>query len=185
MNRCENLACFTVTYGEKTCPGCGYPHHLPVEEQPSFMEALKGRYATQDNRGTAWPIYVTVQELTWVGMSEEDTGGFGDGEVVTKYDHPNNDEGLWETREEVEAWLKDSEGLVEGEELEEEKLEVIERHCLYVWKDVEFFLTIAAAEEFMITNKHNMGKTRTYVKHFNSRNREMTRLTKEIGLRVE
>ena len=48
------------------------------------LEELKQEYATQDNRATAYPIYVTVQELICIGVVAEGYSPncpYGDGEV--------------------------------------------------------------------------------------------------------
>ena len=51
--------------------------------------------------------------------------------------------------------------------------------------NIEFFLTIRGAEEFIKADKHNHGKLRTYVKHFNRRNYEMRNLLEEIGFKIK
>ena len=52
------------------------------------LEELKKEYATQDNRGTAYPIYVTVQELRCVGVMADGYSAscpYGDGVTKTEY----------------------------------------------------------------------------------------------------
>uniref|UniRef100_A0A6M3XI14 Uncharacterized protein n=1 Tax=viral metagenome TaxID=1070528 RepID=A0A6M3XI14_9ZZZZ len=54
----------------------------------------------------------------------------------------------------------------------------------YMWFDIEFFLTIKGAEEYMKADSHNHGKLRTYVKYFSRRNFEMRELLGELGFKT-
>lgn len=124
------------------------------------IEELKKEYATQDNRGTAYPFYVQVQELTCVGVIADGYDvccPFGDGE--TRIEQAYN----------CETDCNDGEELQMG----------------YIWHPVEFFLTIKGAKEYMELNKHNHGELRTYVSWFERRNHEMRGLLKETGFKTE
>ena len=127
------------------------------------LEELKKEYETQDNRCTAYPIYVTVQELTWIGVMANGFSPRGDdSEVHMEHSCEHCDTGCKDADKEPEHCEKDvSVG--------------------YMWLDVEFFLTIKGAEEYMKANAHNHGKLRTYVKHFERRNFEMRELLRELG----
>ena len=144
-----------------------------------MLEELKKEYATQDNRGTAYPIYVTVQELVCIGVMDSDYSvncPYGDGEnkIVYKTDFM---EGSFDTKQELsEAHREET-----GEEIDLNEIE--ELNCGYIWTDREFFLTIKGAEEYMKANAHNHGKLRTYVKHFERRNFEMRGLLDELGFK--
>ena len=126
------------------------------------IEELKKEYAEQDNRYTAYPIYVTVQELVPVGVIAEGYDIINDGTI--KYEH--NCEGC------------------------DKSCDPESEHCEkdvpvgYIWKDVEFFLTIKGANEYMEANKHNHGELRNYVKYFERRNFEMRGLLKELGFKM-
>ena len=120
-----------------------------------MLEELKKEYETQDNRATAYPIYVTIQELVCIGVMADGYGvncPYGDGETRTE-----------------KIGEEDSETALMG----------------YIWVDREFFLTIKGAEEYMKANAHNHGKLRTYVHHFERRNFEMVGLLKELGFKIK
>ena len=73
-----------------------------------FLKELKEEYYQQGNRCTAYPIYVTVQELQFVAVGRKGYGSCGDTEEVYEYTHPDNDcGGTWKSKEEVVDWLKD------------------------------------------------------------------------------
>lgn len=129
------------------------------------IKELKKEYETQDNRITAYPIYVTVQELMPVGVIEEGYSVYGDGETILEC--PND----------CEFHCDDC---IDSKETCELTLQMG-----YVWQNIEFFLTIKGAEDFIKADGHNHGKLRTYVKHFNRRNYEMNDLLKEIGFKCE
>ena len=127
------------------------------------IEELKKEYASQDNRCTAYPIYVAVQELTAIGVMAEGYSPLGDDSEV-KQEH------------DCESCDKDC--LMPTEHCEEDV------NMGYMWLDVEFFLTIKGAEEYMKANAHNHGELRTYVKWFEDRNFEMRGLLTELGFRT-
>jgi hypothetical protein len=132
------------------------------------MEELKKEYENQDNRSTAWPIYVTVQELVPVGVIDEDYSILWNGEE--RYENSGCDSCDYD-----ECDILDS----NHEGCKQEKVKVG-----YIWVDIEFFLTIKGAEEYIEYDKHNHGKLRTYVKHFSRRNFEMRKLLGDIGFKV-
>jgi len=146
------------------------------------IEELKQEYATQDNRATAYPIYVTVQELISIGVMAEGYSvncPYGDGKTIVKYIHPDL-EGDFATSHDLRESLSE---IYEGNELEKEIQNEEEINVGYIWTPVEFFLTIKGAEEYMKCNKHNHGKLRTYVHHFERRNFEMRGLLEAIGFK--
>ena len=145
------------------------------------LEALKKEYATQDNRCTAYPIYVTVQKLTMIGVIA-DGYSCNVGEEKTEYYHDSFEGISYHTLSEAEDAIRD-----EFEDKYEQSAEIknIQKlNCGYMWLDVEMFLTIKGAEEYMKANSHNLGKCRTYVKWFETRNYEMRGLLKDIGFKV-
>ena len=136
------------------------------------LEELKKEYANQDNRATAYPIYITVQELRFIGVLEENYSPncpFGGAEIRMKHDCDNCEEYPC---------------------FDENKLENEPDHCPYdircgyVWIPVEFFLTIKGAREYIQANKHNHGRLRTYVNHFERRNYEMRNFLKDTGFKI-
>lgn len=150
-----------------------------------MIDKLRKKYAEQDNRCTAFPIYVTAQELQFVAVGRDGYGGAGDCVDKYEYTHPLNDEGgTWKSKDDVVEWLKDYHDF-KGEKLAREIENIEDILCVYRWTDVEVFLTIEGAEEYIKANKHNLGETRTYVKHFSRRNFEMRALMAEMGFRVK
>lgn len=152
------------------------------------LEELKKEYLSQDNRATAFPIYVTVQELFCVGVMLEGYSAicpYGDGETRTEYYiDGDGDRDAYETKEEAIESLKEQfedDPVSLGEAVEN----IRELNIGYIWTPVEFFLTIKGAEEYMKANTHNHGKLRTYVHHFERRNFEMRELLKELGFKTE
>lgn len=144
-----------------------------------IIEELRREYASQDNRATAYPIYVVVQELVCVGIIADGYSVIGDGETKTEYRINNGSEpDVCETREQAVDLLKEE---FEGKELEEAIEKIEEFNVGYIWVPIEFFLTIKGAEEYMKADAHNHGKLRTYVSHFNRRNLEMRELLAELG----
>ena len=137
------------------------------------IEKLKNEYANQDNRATAYPIYVQVQELTFIGVIADGYSvccPYGDGE--DRLEH------YCETCDKWPCW-DEEQGEEEPEHCDQDKL------CGYIWHPVEFCLTIKGAEEYMAASAHNHGRLRTYVSHFERRNYEMRDLLKEIGFKTE
>ena len=145
------------------------------------IEELRKEYATQDNRMTAYPIYVMVQELVCIGVMAEGYSvncPYGDGETKTEYRHEEDCESTFSSKNDLMEHLKE-----EGCEDKYDDFEQIE--VGYIWHPVEFFLTVKGAKEYMKANAHNHGKLRTYVGHFERRNFEMRGLLEEIDFRVK
>lgn len=150
-----------------------------------IMEDLIKEYEEQDNRCTAYPIYVTAQELVFVGVIKDGRDvccPYGDGETITKYYHELF-EGTYPTLKKAEEYLL--EYFTDKKEAKEAIEEIEEIQCGYIWVDREWLLTIKGAEEYMKANAHNHGKMRTYVHHFERRNFEMRKLLKDIGFKVK
>ena len=144
------------------------------------LKELKKEYETQDNRGTAYPFYVQVQELRCVGVMADGYSAncpFGDDEMKTEYRHNEDFELGFDSGEELDEFLCQNN--------EYTKYEFNEINVGYIWHPVEFFLTIKGAEEYMNANKHNHGKLRTYVAWFERRNYEMRGLLKELGFKSQ
>jgi len=136
------------------------------------IEELKQEYATQNNRATAYPTYVIVQELVCIGIIAEGCSEccpYGDGEI--RLEHDCDDCGHYP------CWDEDH-GQEEPDHCE------YDVRCGYIWHPVEFFLTIKGAEEYMKHDAHNHGRLRTYVHHFHRRNYEMRGLLKEMGFKT-
>jgi len=147
------------------------------------LKKLKQEYSNQGNRMTAYPIYVMVQELVCIGVMADGytvNCPYGDGVTKTEYKH-NALEESYETEHDISEAI--SEYYADLNEAEKEFKNIEEINVGYIWHPVEFFLTIKGAEEYMKANKHNHGKLRTYVDHFERRNFEMRELLKEIGLK--
>lgn len=134
------------------------------EEEP--LQALIEEYKTQDNRITAYPIYVTVQELVSIGVMADGYSvncPYDNGEVKQEHNCDCCDGNCDDDREHCE------EDVPVG----------------YIWNPVEFFLTIKGAEQYMKANAHNHGKLRTYVHHFERRNFEMRKLLRIFGFQTQ
>lgn len=148
------------------------------------IEKLKKEYETQDNRGTAFPIYVTVQEFQFVCVVN-DSYGFGeDYKIKYEYNYENSDNSNFSSKEDALEHMK---RYMEGGDTEDIISfigEIKEYPYLYIYVDVEFFLTIKGADEYIQANRHNLREPRTCVRHFERRNFEMRGLLKELGFRV-
>ena len=148
-------------------------------------ETLKKEYAEQNNRMTAFPIYVTVQEFFCIGVMADGYSvccPYGDGETKVEYQiNSDGDPDNCETKEQAIDLLKEQ---FEGKELKEEIEKIQELNIGYIWVDREWFLTVKGAEEYMKANAHNHGKLRTYVHHFERRNWEMRGLLEAIGFKT-
>lgn len=161
-----------------------------ILEYDAPLQKLIKEYETQDNRCTAYPIYVTVQEQVSIGVMAEGYSvncPFGDGETRRVYKHDAYEE-YYENKQELldlcwedcedERVHKDNYIYHFGKEIEEIDVG-------YIWTPVEFFLTIKGAEQYMRTNSHNHGKLRTYVHWFERRNFEMRGLLEAIGFKTK
>ena len=129
-----------------------------------LLQELIKEYETQDNRGTAYPTYVTVQEQVSIGVMAEGYSvycPFGDGDMKQEHncDCCDCDDDRDHCEEDVQVG--------------------------YIWTPVEFFLTIKGAEQYMRSNSHNHGKLRTYVHHFERRNFEMRELLEIFGFKTK
>jgi len=147
-----------------------------------MLENLKKEYATQDNRFTAYPIYVSVQELVCIGVIADGYSAccpYGDEVMQTEYRHNEDCELSFQSKEELQKWLNSN----NDSDYTEQDFE--ELNVGYIWNPVEFFLTIKGAKEYMKANAHNHGKLRTYVHHFERRNFEMRGLLEDLGFKVK
>lgn len=147
------------------------------------LEELKKEYATQDNRMTAYPIYVTVQELVCIGVMADGYSvncPYGDGKTVTRYRFSDGDCDSPDCESKEELLKEAKENGWENPENEE----IMEYQVGYIWHPVEFFLTIKGAEQYMKANAHNHGELRTYVHWFERRNFEMRELLEEMGFKT-
>ena len=149
------------------------------------IDDLIKEYVEQDNRSTAYPIYVSVQELHCVGVIADGYSAncpYGDDVTIVKYRLTDGDCDAPEfnSEEKLKKYYKEETdyGEVKDSEIQEYQLG-------YIWHPVEFFLTIKGAEEYMRANAHNHGKLRTYVHHFERRNFEMRELLEKIGFKVK
>uniref|UniRef100_A0A6M3JLW9 Uncharacterized protein n=1 Tax=viral metagenome TaxID=1070528 RepID=A0A6M3JLW9_9ZZZZ len=151
----------------------------------NFIRELKNEYRNQDNRATAYPIYVTVQELVCVGVMADGYSvccPYGDGETRIEYRHPEFEE-TYENKRELIEFIENNYYPDENKSsCEIEKIE--ELNIGYIWHPVEFFLTIKGAEEYIEANSHNHGKLRTYVHHFERRNFEMRNLLEALEFKI-
>ena len=149
------------------------------------LKALIKEYETQDNRITAYPIYVTVQEFVCIGVMADGYSvncPYGDGETRIQYKHEDLEE-CYESRDEIVAALGEYE--LESIELKIAINQIEEINVGYIWTPVEFFLTIKGAEQYMRANAHNHGKLRTYVHWFERRNFEMRKLLEIVGFKTK
>ncbi len=147
------------------------------------IKKLKIEYKEQNNRCTAYPIFVTVQEKICIGVMDENCSvlcPYGDG--INEYSYSHED--LEEDYDDIDDCFKALQNEIGSHEAESERLNIKENNMGYIWKDVEWFLTVKGAKEYINLNRHNLGKTRTYVHHFSRRNFEMRELLKDIGFKT-
>jgi hypothetical protein len=149
------------------------------------IEEIKKQYSEQNNACTAYPIYIVVQELQFICVLDDSYGHNRDGEIRFEYSYEDWEDAPFKSKgDAVESILEHY-----GEETASIKNKMIssieEFPCLYLWVDVEYFLTRNGAEEYLKMNQHNLGKTRTYVRHFSRRNHEMRFLLDHMGFKTE
>lgn len=149
------------------------------------VDKLRKEYETQDNRGTAYPIHVSAQELVCIGVMADGYSAccpYGDGETKTKYKL----DGFGDPVENREDLIKDIKEYYDRDfhSTREAISEIEEIRLGYIWVDREVFLTIKGAEAYLKANAHNMGKTRTYVNWFHYRNVEMRELLAELKFKI-
>lgn len=104
-----------------------------------MLEDLKREYFEQDNRSTAYPIYVTVQELKCIGVIHDDYGvccPYGDGFTREEYVERIDKDLVFYSREDLDNFLDSN----EGECYRDYDFDRIKAG--YIWVDVEWFLTI-------------------------------------------
>lgn len=148
------------------------------------MSEIKTEYETQDNSHTAYPIYITVQELKFACVLDESYGRNMDGEVRYEYSFQDWEDAPFKSKSEA---VKVLEEMLHGEKqstINKAIEDVDEFSCLYIWTDVEVFLTKKGADEYIKANKHNLGETRKYVKHFSRRNFEMRNILWSLGFKT-
>ena len=158
---------------------------IPTSKEVEEINDLIKEYTTQDNRVTAYPIYVTAQELVCIGVMEDGYSvncPYGDGVTITKYRLIDGDCEAPEFNSEREVIKYYKEETDYGEVLSRD---IKEYQLGYIWTPVEFFLTIKGAEEYIKANAHNHGKLRTYVHHFEDRNFEMRKLLQNIQTLIQ
>ncbi len=145
------------------------------------LNELREEYGSQDNRATAYPIYVSVQEQVSIGVIADGYSvncPYGDGEKRTKYTHSELEDTYDSVDDILECFDPDMEYSEEDLEIIKDDIRVIE--IGYIWHPVEFFLTIKGAEQYMKSSAHRHGKLRIYVHHFDRRNFEMRDLLNHL-----
>lgn len=147
------------------------------------MKELINEYVNQDNACTAYPIYVALQELQFVCIFDESYGTNSQG--VIKYHYTYEDQEGWsDSKEEcVDQLIEYMKGCTQ-EEIDRAINNINEFACFYMWIDIEYFLTKKGAENYLKLDRHNLGRTRTYIKHFSNRNKEMRKVLDFCGLPI-
>lgn len=138
-------------------------------------------YRKQDNACTAYPIYIAVQELQFVGVIDEEYGHAGDCEIVYEYSYADHEEAPFKTKTECVENLREHMNGCSKKEIRDAIDSIYELPRLYRWTDIEFFLTHKGADEYLSMDNHNLGKTRKYVRHFSRKNLEMRELLEYAG----
>ncbi len=153
-----------------------------------ILEELKKEYMEQENRCTAWPFYVIVQEKFCAGVIGEGYDvncPYGDGEAKMKYiANPGGETSYFTSIEEAVISLSEAYG-DDLDSLKDAVEEIQEVNLGYIWRDVEIFLTVKGANEFIESDKHNHGELRTYIKPFHRKNHEMRGMLEEVGFKVK
>ena len=155
-----------------------------IKRRIMFLEKLKKEYKEQDNRGTAYPFYVAIQELVFVGVIADGYSvccPYGDGITRIEYRHEGFPETTYENKQDLITEIYET---YEYPETKNIINNIEEINCGYIWTDKEFFLTIKGAEEYIEANKHNHSKLRTYIKYFERRNFEMRKLLEDFGFKI-
>lgn len=145
------------------------------EEAMTYLKDFISRLNGQDNRATATPYIIVLQEKDRHPIPEEcgyDESAFydrTDGVTYRSKEHYMQAFGETEWTDRLEkSWDKD----------------VQEVYFKTFWEDVAWFFTYEGLEDHLRLNKHNYGETRSYIK-FCYRNPEIQNLLTAVGLLVE
>jgi len=149
------------------------------------INEIREEYKTQDNRCTAYPIYVTVQSLICAGIMDESYGCYGESKIKYEYGHPDWDEAPFKSKDDAAEWVRESFEAEDADEIADQLNKIVEFPMLYIWTDEQVFLTIKGAEDYIARNRHNLQEVRTYVKHFSDRNLEMREVLNSIDFKIK
>ncbi len=129
-----------------------------------LLSDLEQRLATQDNRATAWPLYVVEEEERIYGMDPE-YAHEGTDYIWSYCDDPeysHDTDGDLRAEHPDETWEDlDSCSVMGVETKDGQRYEKI--YYLNRWKFVCAHLTANAANAYIKQNRHNLRKPRVYV----------------------
>lgn len=120
------------------------------------MKDIAQEMKTQDNRATARPYIIVLQERQSIVVPE------GHGGDVLQY-WSGRDCESFDSMEEFERVCLENE--IEGEEKEKYKNSLEPYWLKYYWEDKNWFFTYKGYERHLELNRHNYGKIRNYVKY--------------------
>lgn len=149
--------------------------HAAISAEASTLAMLEHRLRTQDNRATAWPLYLVQDEERIYGMDGQ-WAQEGTGYIWQDYDEPectydSDEELLAHHRDEDECFDHDDGdpfSLEDGIDPNSDRITIGSREYERIyyekrWKFVSAHLTEAAAEAYIEQNRHNLKHPRVYV----------------------
>ncbi|HJO93193.1 MAG TPA: hypothetical protein QF753_07325 [Victivallales bacterium] len=150
-----------------------------------FIEKLQSKYAEQDNRMTAYPFCVTLSELVYIGTV--DINHSLNGNVIIKEEFEHYDfHNRYDNKEDL---INDIRSDWEGSDKSQEEIDnyiarIKQVKSVYIWKEIEWFLTVEGAKEYIKLSGQNKDDFNIYIRYINDKNKEIRRLLREIGFRV-
>ncbi len=124
---------------------------MTTEEAKVFLSDFIKRYKNQDNRCTAFPIYIKLQSAEMVPVHEN-----SDYDEL-KYYHPEFSDGSYfDSKSDLIKYLKEND--YTEKQIKENLLSLEEVPLKKVWVDRNIFFTIDGYNEHLRLNKHNYGE---------------------------
>lgn len=157
-----------------------------MEDAIQHLKEFMQEYVSQDNRATAFPYVVHVQDLVQyvspIGMNNNEDVPYS----KPLYEFKKFKDGEYYTLEEIDDVIL---GLRE-ENAEDDAYEYEESEYQYSYKyvAVETFFTVKAANEWITANIHNLNKPRTFIQagHRNFEMKDLFKSLEEItGIKLE
>jgi hypothetical protein len=151
----------------ENCPTCGsdvtiegrttqyYVPKIQDTWNQDFLKRLGTKIVTQDNRMTAAPYLHVLQE-----MKQQFVRG-SDRYDKMVFEDSNGD--IWETEKDYHEMVNGKYSSADKHNMHKQLLK--QRFLQYTWEDVNWFLTLEAAEKHAVQNRHRYSQTRIFIKH--------------------
>ena len=123
--------------------------------QKNSMDEIAHRLRTQDNRATAWPLFVVQQRRRISGLDPQ--FDFCDFEWHTE-DHKNRF-----SEDEIQEVIRQDLGTTEIRERDPHEYGYVKVNYQDIWEFVSAHFTAVAAQEYIDANSHNLTEPRIFV----------------------